>query len=162
MMDPSSTSTITEFATVVAGFTGLVIAIGSSDGVANPLVKFRTLTMLFYAFTAAFGSLLPTVFEALEVPDPWRGSAAALTCLLLMNILATFWSSRVILTVEERVQLATWMWALVVAGNGVFALALATALFAGPAVPLAGAVFSALVWQLVLSTILFTRLVMSM
>ena len=161
-MDPSSTATITEFAIVVAGFTGLVIAIGATDGVPNPLVKFRTLTMLFYAFTAAFGSLLPTLSQAIQAAEPWRLSAALLMGLLLANILATVWSSRVLLSETEREQLAGWMWMLVVVGNGLFALALGLVLLHVLTIPVAGAVFGALIWQLVLSTILFGRLVMSM
>ncbi len=68
-MDPSSTASITEFAIVVAGFTGLVLAIGSKDGTANPLVKYRTITMLFYTFTAAFGSLLPTLAQSVGIVE---------------------------------------------------------------------------------------------
>lgn len=46
-MAPSTTASITEFAIVVAGFTGLVLAIGTRDGVTNPVVKLRSITMLF-------------------------------------------------------------------------------------------------------------------
>ncbi len=161
-MDPSSTAAITEFAIVVAGFTGLVIAIGASDGVPNPLVKFRTLTMLFYAFTAAFGSVLPTIGQASGAEDPWRFAAFALIGLLVGNVIATVWSSRTLLSVAQRGQLARWMWMLVVIGNGAFAALLGLVLLGALTLPIAGAVFCALVWQLVLSTILFTRLVMAM
>ena len=57
-MDPSSTSSITEFAIVVAGFTGLVFALERTDGPINPFVKFRTVTMLFYAFSALVWQLV--------------------------------------------------------------------------------------------------------
>jgi hypothetical protein len=161
-MDPSSTAAITEFAIVVAGFTGLVIAIGASDGVPNPLVKFRTLTMLVYAFTAAFGSVLPTIGQASGAEDPWRFAAVALIGLLVGNVIATVWSSRTLLSVTQRGQLARWMWMLVVIGNGAFAALLVLVLLGALTLPIAGAVFCALVWQLILSTILFTRLVMAM
>jgi hypothetical protein len=159
-MDPTSTGPITEFAIVVAGFTGLVHAIGSRDGAANPLVKLRTVTMLLYAFTAAFGSLLPTLGQSLEVIDIWRFSAFGLTALLIANMAATLISSRVLLTIEERSQLSSWMWGLAMVGNSVFSILLLISLFGGLGVIGEGAFFGALIWQLVLSAVLFTRLIL--
>ncbi len=158
-MDPSSTNSITEFAIVVAGFTGLVFALERTDGAINPFVKFRTVTMLFYAFSAAFGSVLPTLVDSFGVADDiWFASGICLAAILLANMLATVVASRRILTAEERPQLKGWMWSLVMVGNSVFALWLggnAVELIPGQ---ITGAYFAALVWQLVLSTILFTRL----
>jgi hypothetical protein len=158
-MEPSDTSTITEFAIVVAGFTGLVIAIGSRDGTPDPLVKFRAVTMLFYAFTAAFGSLLPQFGAALGVADTWRFSAPYLCALLVANIVATL-LYRQVLDPEQRARLKTWMYLLVFGGNSVFALALTLSYAGALTTPASGIVFAALTWQLVLSTILFTRLIL--
>ena len=158
-MDPSSTGAITEFAIVVAGFTGLVLAIGARDGAANPLVKFRTVTMLFYAFTAAFGSLLPTLGESFGV-EPWTFATVTLFLLLVGNMAATVVASRVMLSAGERAGLAGWMWALVMVGNSTFAFLLVGSLASALPVAATGAFFSSLIWQLVLSTILFTRLVL--
>ena len=159
-MEPSDTATITEFAIVVAGFTGLVIAIGSRDGTADPLVKFRAVTMMFYAFTAAFGSLLPIFGEALGVANAWLFSAACLSALLISNIVATFICRQVLLSPEQRAQLKVWMYFLVVGGNTLFAVALALSFLGIFTTPASGIVFAALIWQLVLSTILFTRLIL--
>jgi hypothetical protein len=159
-MDPSSTSSITEFAIVVAGFTGLVFAIGSKGGTANSVVKFRILTMLFYAFTAAFGSLAPTIAESFEVAAIWEFSAKMLIILLVANMIATSVSQRVLLTSSERTQLKQWMRILVYVGNSAFALLLAVTLSGGLALPITGVFFGALFWQLVLSSTLFMRLVM--
>jgi hypothetical protein len=159
-MDPSSTAPITEFAIVVAGFTGLVFAIGSKDGAASPLVKFRIVTMLFYAFTAAFGSLLPTMAQSLGIEMIWRFSAYVLIVLLVANMAASALSSRVLLSSEEKTQLKSWMWLLVFVGNSVFALLLLVTLLGFLALPITGAFFGALIWQLVLSTVLFTRLIL--
>lgn len=71
-MDPSATNSITEFAIVVAGFTGLVFALERTDGPINPFVKFRTVTMLFYSFSAAFGSVLQYQNQENARPDHWR------------------------------------------------------------------------------------------
>ena len=158
-MDPSSTGSITEFAIVVAGFTGLVLAIGAREGSPNPVVKLRTVTMLFYAFTAAFGSLLPTLGQSLGA-DPWRFAAFWLIFFLLGNMVATFIATRVLLSVEDRQQLAGWMWALVLGGNSVFAILLVSALVASFPVTETGAFFASLIWQLILSTILFTRIIL--
>jgi hypothetical protein len=158
-MDPSATNSITEFAIVVAGFTGLVFALERTDGPINPLVKFRTVTMLFYSFSAAFGSVLPILEDSFGVAgDIWRVSSIFLVLVLLANMLATVVASRRILTAEERPQLRGWMWSLVMVGNSLFALWLAgTAMRLIPG-QITGAFFGALVWQLVLSAILFSRL----
>jgi hypothetical protein len=158
-MDPSATNSITEFAIVVAGFTGLVFALERTDGPINPLVKFRTVTMLFYSFSAAFGSVLPILVDSFGVAgDIWRVSSIFLVLVLLANMLATVVASRRILTAEERPQLRGWMWSLVMVGNSLFALWLAgTAMRLIPG-QITGAFFGALVWQLVLSAILFSRL----
>ena len=51
-MDASDVSNITEFAIVLAGFSGLVIAIDSKDGRSNPLTKQRTIVMLLLSLGA--------------------------------------------------------------------------------------------------------------
>ena len=159
-MDPSSTAPITEFAIVVAGFTGLVLALGPQEGRTNPLVKLRTVTMLFYAFTAAFGSLLPTLWQSFGVEAMWHYSSYILVVLLLANMAATFVSSRVLLTSQERAHLAIWMWLLVMVGNTLFAIILVAALTGLFGIAVEGAFICALIWQLVLSSILFTRLIL--
>ena len=159
-MDPSSTAPITEFAIVVAGFTGLALALGSQGGKTSPLVKFRTVTMLFYAFTAAFGSLLPTFWLSFGVEAIWHYSGYALVVLLLANMAATFVSSRVLLTTQEREHLATWMWLLVMVGNLLFAIILVAAIAGFFSIAVEGAFIGSLIWQLVLSSILFTRLIL--
>ena len=158
-MDPSSTGTITEFAIVVAGFTGLVLAIGARDGSPNPLVKFRTVTMMFYAFTAAFGSLLPTLGYSLGF-QPWSFGAFWLVLLLISNMAATVIASKVLLTTDERGELAAWMWALVIGGNSTFSIFLVSSLLFAYPISVTGAFFVSLVWQLILSTILFTRIIL--
>ncbi len=159
-MDPSSTASITEFAIVVAGFTGLVLAIGSKDGTANPLVKFRAITMLFYTFTAAFGSLLPTLAQSIEIVEIWRYSSYVLVAFLVANMAATVLSSQIVLSPEERKQLKVWVWSLVLGGNSVFSLVLLASLIGILALPITGAFFGALIWQLVLSAVLFARLIL--
>ena len=159
-MDPSSTASITEFAIVVAGFSGLVLAIGSKDGTANPFVKFRTVSMLFFTFTAAFGSLLPTLVQSVGVFEIWRYSSYVLVGLLVANMAATVLSSRILLSPEERKQLKVWMWSLVLGGNSAFSLVLLASLIGIVTLPITGAFFAALIWQLILSSVLFARLIL--
>jgi hypothetical protein len=116
--------------------------------------------MLFYAFTAAFGSLIPMIAASFEVDATWEFSAKMLIILLVANMIATSVSQRVLLTPVERTQLRQWMRILVYVGNSAFALLLAVTLSGGLALPITGAFFGALFWQLVLSSILFMRLVM--
>ena len=151
---------ITEFAIVVAGFTGLVLALGSKDQTPSPVVKLRTVTMLFYAFTAAFVSLLPTLAQSLGIAEIWHFSGYVFVALLFANTLATVLSSRILLSPSERAELSTIMWSLVLAGNTLFGAMLVLSLLGMVGLPVNGAFFAALIWQLVLSTILFTRLIL--
>lgn len=152
-MESSSAATITEFAIVLAGFSGLVIAIGSDKGSTNPLVKHRTILMLTLSFAAAFGSLLPIAAEAILITDIWLFSSFALVPILLMTLTVEATSSRFLLSSEERKQLKGYMYLLVYGGNLIFMLLLAIA-------PSAGTFFIALIWQLVVSTIFYVRLIL--
>jgi hypothetical protein len=159
-MDPGSTNIITEFAIAVAGFTGIVFVLDKNDGELSSLVRFRTVTMLFYAFSAAFGSLLPTLIQSFVVSvDVWRQSSIVLVGILLANMAATVLSSRTLLTAEQRKNLQGWMWLLVMLGNSFFAVWLVASLSGLIPIPITAAFFTALIWQLVLSSVLFIRII---
>ena len=127
------------------------LSILSSSSVPSPC--------FFYAFSAAFGSVLPTLVASFgAVTDIWLVSSICLVPILVANMVATVVASRRILTAEERPQLSGWMWSLVIVGNSVFALWLAGSTLGLIPGETTGAFFAALIWQLVLSTILFARL----
>tara|TARA_B100000029_G_scaffold99497_1_gene89643 strand:- start:789 stop:1253 length:465 start_codon:yes stop_codon:yes gene_type:complete len=152
-MDAFSTSSITEFAIVLAGFSGLVIAIGSKDGKSSPLTKHRTLCMLSFSFAAAFGSLLPTLALSFGISNIWAFSSYGLIFIVVIAIIVVHLSTRLLLNKEERKKLAWYMYILIYWINAflVFLMALA---------PTAGHFYIALVWQLIVSAILFTRLIL--
>lgn len=152
-MDASAVATITEFSIVLAGFSGLVIAIGSEKGSTNPLVKHRTILMLTLSFAAAFGSLLPLIGNAWQINDIWIFSSYSLVPILLITLAIEMTSSRFLLSPEERSQLKGYMYALVYGGNLtlVFALALS---------PSINIFVTALIWQLIVSTIFYVRLIL--
>ncbi|MDC0221461.1 hypothetical protein OAL54_06940 [Gammaproteobacteria bacterium] len=152
-MDASYASNITEFAIVLAGFSGLVITIGSKDGSSNPLTKHRTFCLLSLSFAAAFGSLLPTLALSFGISKIWTFSSYALSCILLATVIGAYLSTRLLLNEEERKKLRGYMYVLILWVNVflVFLLAL---------MPAAGHFFIALVWQLIVSAILFTRLIL--
>jgi hypothetical protein len=158
-MEPTDTNAITEFAIVVAGFSGLVVAVVQREGQIRPLDKYRTVTMLTYAFSAAFGSLLPilaTAFTASE-PQVWWYSGLGLMLLLIGNVAATAIST-LMLSTEDLRQLKKWMWGLAVGGNSVLIAWLGFSLVQAPQW-IQGAFMSGLIWQLLLASILFTRLI---
>jgi hypothetical protein len=159
-MDPSSTNAITEFAIVVAGFSGLVLALGARDGTPNPILRYRTIVMLLCSFAAAFGSLLPILAASLEISEIWVFSSYLLVFLLVGTMIGTVVGSRVLLSVGEREQLKTWMWTMILAGNSLFTILLLVTLAGVIMLPIAGVFFGALIWQLVLSAVLFTRLIL--
>ena len=155
------TASISEFAIVVAGFAGLIVAVAQRGGRVHPLDKYRMVTMLLYAFTAAFGALLPTIMRSfgIEGDEVWRQSGLYLALLITANLLGTQLYQR-ILTDDQRGRLRWWMFALVVVGNGALVLWLfgnLTGLAPGPA---SAPYFCGLVWQLVLASILFVRLIL--
>ena len=159
-MDPNSTASITEFAIVVAGFTGLIFALVPKEDSISPVLKLRIITMLFYSFSAAFGSLLPTIMQAYGVNDIWRSSSYLLVVILVGNMAATFLTSRILLNQSQRLELKFWMWFLVMAGNSIFIILLLGSLLSIFTLPISGIFITALVWQLILSSILFTRLLL--
>ena len=152
-MNASSVATITEFSIVLAGFSGLVIAIGSEKGSTNPLVKHRTILMLTLSFAAAFGSLLPLLAEAWQIQGIWIFSSYSLVPILLITLTIETLSSRFLLSSEERSQLKGYMYLLVYGGNLTFVLALTLS-------PSLGVFVTALIWQLIVSTIFYVRLIL--
>ena len=152
-MDASSVATITEFSIVLAGFSGLVIAIGSEKGSTNSLVKHRTILMLTLSFAAAFGSLLPLIANAWQINDIWIFSSYSLIPILLITLAIEMTSSRFLLSPEERSQLKGYMYVLVYGGNLTFVFALALS-------PSINIFVTALLWQLIVSTIFYVRLIL--
>ena len=152
-MVASSVATITEFSIVLAGFSGLVIAIGSEKGSTNPLVKHRTILMLTLSFAAAFGSLLPLIANAWQINDIWIFSSYSLIPILLITLAIEMTSSRFLLSPEERSQLKGYMYVLVYGGNLTFVFALALS-------PSINIFVTALIWQLIVSTIFYVRLIL--
>ena len=152
-MNASSIATITEFSIVLAGFSGLVIAIGSEKGSTNPLVKHRTILMLTLSFAAAFGSLLPLIANAWQINDSWIFSSYSLVPILLITLVIEMTSSRYLLSPEERSQLKGYMYVLVYGGNLTFVFALALS-------PSINIFVTALIWQLIVSTIFYVRLIL--
>ena len=74
-MDPAATATITEFAIVLAGFSGLILALGQWGGQSGAVAEFRIITMLLYAFSAGFGALIPTIVQSFTLDiEVWETS----------------------------------------------------------------------------------------
>jgi hypothetical protein len=158
-VEPTDTNAITEFAIVVAGFSGLVVAVVQRDGQVRALDKYRTVTMLTYAFSAAFGSLLPILAAGFAVSEAqiWWYSGLGLLLLLVGNVAATAIFT-LMLSTEDIRELKKWMWGLAVGGNSVLIAWLGFSLVQAPQW-IQGAFISGLIWQLLLASILFTRLI---
>jgi hypothetical protein len=152
-MDASYVSNITEFAIVLAGFSGLVIAIGSKDGKSTPLTKHRTFCMLSLSFAAAFGSLIPTLALSFGISNIWVFSSYVLSFILLVTIVALYLSTRLLLNYDERKELRGYMYVLIMWINILLVVLLGL-------IPTAGLFLIALFWQLIVSAILFTRLIL--
>ena len=95
----------------------------------------------------------PALALSFGIPNIWTFSSYGLICILLVAVIVVYLSTRLLLNEEERKKLAWYMYILIYGVNVflVFLLAL---------MPTAGHFFIALVWQLIVSAILFTRLIL--
>ena len=109
--------------------------------------------MLSLSFAAAFGSLIPTLALSFGISNIWVFSSYGLSLILLITVIATYLSTRLLLNHEERKKLRGYMYVLILWVNILLVVLLAL-------MPTAGHFFIALVWQLVVSAILFTRLIL--
>ena len=109
--------------------------------------------MLLLSFSAGFGSLLPTLALSLELDDVWSFSSYALFCLLLSTTIGVYLTTRLLLNKEQRQQLRGYMYVLIFGVNAVLIVLLVS-------IPVATTFLIALIWQLILSAILFTRLIL--
>jgi len=75
-------------------------------------------------------------------------------------MVGTIVSALVLLSVEQRPHLMGWMWVHVIGGNTTFSALLIGSILGMFPFPITGPFFGALVWQLILSTILFTTIVL--
>ena len=109
--------------------------------------------MLTLSFAAAFGSLLPLLAEAWQIKGTWIFSSYSLVPILLITLTIETLSSRFLLSSEERSQLKGYMYLLVYGGNLTFVLALTLS-------PSLGVFVTALIWQLIVSTIFYVRVIL--
>lgn len=158
-MDADAFSTITEFAVALAGFSGIVVAIAHTGDTFPSVDRYRTLTLLTYSLSAAFGSLLPMAVESLGFNDDevWRIAGAVLAVILAVSVVVSFLGTRR-LDEEDRAGLSMTVGTLTAGGNGLLIvwLVVNSLTVASPS-PL---VF-ALIWQLGLSSLQFVRLVLA-
>ncbi|AWZ00293.1 hypothetical protein RHODOSMS8_00740 [Rhodobiaceae bacterium] len=158
-MDADAFSTITEFAVALAGFSGIVVAIAHRGDTFPSIDRYRTLTLLAYSLSAAFGSLLPMAVESLGFSgdEVWRIAGAVLAVVLAASIVISFLGTRR-LDEDDRAGLSVAVGTLTAGGNGLLIvwLVVNSLTLASPS-PL---VF-ALIWQLGLSSLQFVRLVLA-
>jgi hypothetical protein len=161
-MTPGDITVLTDFAVALIGFSGIVIAIiiavhGKDFA---PLDFFRTQSMLLGAFGAAFGSLIPLILAAFGFAGDnlWRLSSIFLAIIIILAsmVVPIFAASR--LEASIRKQLSLWVWILFVGGSGAMVLWL----FINATQTASPGVFIiALIWQLIMASILFVRLVLT-
>jgi hypothetical protein len=161
-MTPGDITVLTDFAVALIGFSGIVIAIIIAVHGKNfaPLDHFRTQNMLLGAFGAAFGSLIPLILAAFGFAgdDLWRLSSIFLAIIIMLTsmVVPVFSASR--LEASVRKQLSLWVWVLFLGGNGVLSVWLLVSAILAPS---PGVFVIALIWQLVMASILFVRLVLT-
>jgi len=109
--------------------------------------------MLSLSFAAAFGSLIPALALSFGISSIWVFSSYVLSFILLVTVIATYLSTRLLLNNEERKKLRGYMYVLILWVNILLVFLLAL-------MPTSGHFYIALVWQLIVSALLFTRLIL--
>ena len=87
MSEHESLTSIAEFAIALAGFSGIVVALGKQPGRWAPADRVRLLNVLLYAFTAGFMAYLPMglAHAGLAGSLLWRVSSAGFLCVFLLG-----------------------------------------------------------------------------
>ncbi len=157
---PESLGTITEFAVGLAGFSGIVVALGDRPGMLHPIDRFRVMALLASSLGAALLSLIPVALadHGLSASLAWRSASAVFAGYAAV---VTFWlvRQRFSLEPEELVNLHPGMWAL---GTGGFVGTIVLQSWnVGSTNPSAGPYLGSLMFLLLLGSLLFVRLLLS-
>jgi hypothetical protein len=151
---------ISEFAVGVAGFSAIVIAIGHRADEMDALARFRVLTLLSNALTAAFGGLVPQLFASFGLAGSslWFWSSIVLGSSLVALLVDAFVRrSRLSRTEGSNINQPLWL-VLTVSLAGLALLQVANALTASPS---PGPVFAGLVGILGNASLIFIRFVVA-
>ena len=155
-MEPGSFFIITEFAVGVAGFSGIIAALGYRAGELGALGRFRVLNLLTTALAAAFGGLVPQLLAGFGFVGEslWQCSSIVLG-ICLVALLVDPYVRRNRLSANERKIIHPGLWLLIM--GSIAALAVLQAANAISASPSPGPIFAGLVGLLGVSAILFVR-----
>jgi hypothetical protein len=158
---PESLSTIAEIGIGLAGFAGVVVALGNRSHRLDPLDRMRVIGMLVGSLGAALLATLPKILADIGVAEQttWRTSSAVFACYLSMFLVYSFLASRA-LPPSLRAHLHLGMWILVIGGTLVFAVVLGDNTLGLSGAPSAGPYLSGLYFLLVYSSIQFLRLLL--
>ena len=158
---PESLSTIAEIGIGLAGFAGIIFAIGYQSHPLDPLDRMRVIGMLSGSLGVTLTATLPLVLADICVAEQtlWRTSSAAFAAYMLTCLLYVLHGSRS-LSRLARSQLHPGVWIFVVCGSLVFALALVGNALGWPGAPSAGPYLAGLYFLLLYSSIQFLRLLL--
>ncbi len=87
MSEHESLTSIVEFAIALAGFSGIVVALGKQPGRWAPADRIRVLNVLVFAFGAGFMAYLPMglAHAGLDGSLLWRVSSGGFLCFLVLT-----------------------------------------------------------------------------
>ena len=158
---PESLSTIAEIGIGLAGFAGIVFAIGYKSQPLDPLDRMRVIGMLSGSLGVTLVAVLPLVLSDIGVAEQtvWRTSSAVFAAYMLTSLLYVLHASRSISQLAKS-QLHPGVWIFVVSGSFVFALALVGNALGWPGTPSAGPYLAGLYFLLLYSSVQFLRLLL--
>jgi len=154
-------STIAQLGIGLAGFSGIVVALGYRPQQLSSLDRVRVLALLFSSLGAALFATLPLILAA-SWSSPaliWRVSSLAFAAALLGFHAFTLSRPRT-LSSADRAALHPAMWVLAVGGSLIFSLLLLWNAAGRGGEPSPGPYLWALYYQLVYSSVQFIRLLL--
>ena len=131
---------IAEVSVAVAGFAGIIAAIGKHR---DPFARLAIKNVVFGALAVVLGSLLPILLSFSGLHDDWVWRGASATALVVISVYYLANRSDIVLSTGRRIE-----WVLI-AGDGVVSLGLVMAVLGIPAPSYSFVYLAALYWSLV-------------
>jgi hypothetical protein len=154
-------STLAELFIAIAGFAGIVVALSGASIATDPLDRFRVISLLVGTLGGAVFAALPLVLDDAGFPSErvWALASGALSAYLVLT-LAWLIRQRLTLPPSALQSLSPVVWSIVLGGYSLSSLTLFVNAAGLVAMSSSGLYLCPLLYLLMLSCLLFVRLLL--